>query len=579
MFDVHVAETPDFRRIAALPERDWESGADELARFATEALAAPGGEMALYPVQGAALYEIMTVGGALIAAGVGHGKTLPSLLAAAVLGSTRPVLVVRASLIKKTKREWARYAKHFKIPHHIRIVSYEWLGRLKQKHWFDEYQPDLIVADECQRLKSLKASVTRRVRDYVRGCRKAGKRLNFVALSGTIMNRSLNDFGHIIEWCLGAGSPLPLTSHERDTWAKALDADVNPLARVGAGALLSLPGAEGPTRLEAARAGFARRLRATPGVIVTTDAAIEASLEIDEFRLDDFTTPELEAAFRRLRETMTLPDGWKLVDGLEAAAAAKALSLGYFPVWDPRPPQWWLEPRAAWGRFVRDAIRESRGAHRLDSELDVRTRYGHTAEWQAWDRVRKAYPVQPRAEWVTDRVVRGVADWLGHGDRQPGGALVWTGHVAFGRALSDVTGLPYFGPQGLDAKGRQIEVFAGDGTKPAPSSAVVSIAANYEGRNLQAWCEALVVSSFRSAEKWEQLIGREHRRAQRADTVFTRVGIGCREAGAAFHGAVELARGIEQNTRMPQKLCYADLTIDDLSDIEDRIGPRWERCK
>lgn len=577
MFEVHVAETPDFRRIVALPVRDWERDAAEFARFATEAFRTPGGKLELYPIQGAALWEIRSRGGALVAAGVGHGKTLIALLAAAVLESTRPVMVLRASLVKKTRREWARYAEHFRIPKHIRIVSYEWLGRLAQKRWLEEYQPDLLVFDECQRVKNLKARVTRSSRDYIRGRRRAGKRLNVVALSGTIMNKSLNDFGHIIEWCLGEGSPLPLTPHERDTWAKALDADVNPLARVGAGALLSLPGAEGPTKTEAARAGFARRLRSTPGVLVTTDAAIDASLEIDEFRLDDFTTPELEAAFRRLRETMTLPDGWELVDGLEAAAAAKALSLGYFPVWDPRPPQWWLEPRAAWGRFVRAAVAKSRGAHRLDSELDVRLAYGHTEEWRAWARVKEAYKPPPRAEWVTDKVVRGVADWLGQKDRQPGGSLVWTAHVAFGRALSDVAGVPYFGPKGLDAKGRQIEVFAGDGTKPAPGPAVVSIAANYEGRNLQGWSEALVVSPFRSAEKWEQLLGREHRRGQLADTVFAHVGIGCREAGAALHGAVELAVGIQQNTGQPQKLCYADLTVDVQSDIEKRRGPRWER--
>ena len=46
------------------------------------------------------------------------------------------------------------------------------------------------------------------------------------ALSGTITKRSLHDFAHILEWCLGKRRmPLPSTQRDLEDWARAIDVD------------------------------------------------------------------------------------------------------------------------------------------------------------------------------------------------------------------------------------------------------------------------------------------------------------------------------------------------------------------
>ena len=103
-----VLRSKDFRRIEQLPRRRWEEDAENYIEPLTNALKTPEGTMRLRTVQAAALTEIGLNQGLFAPIGVGHGKTLISLLAPHLLNSERPLLLVPAQL--RVARSQNRFA-------------------------------------------------------------------------------------------------------------------------------------------------------------------------------------------------------------------------------------------------------------------------------------------------------------------------------------------------------------------------------------------------------------------------------------------------------------------------------------
>ena len=163
-------------------------------------------------------------------------NTLCSLLLPLVLEAKRPILLLPAGLIEKTWHDRKILAEHWKLPTNLQIISYEMLGRVNAAERLMYVEPDLIIADECHRLKGKKAGCTRRVTRFM----KEHPQTKFAAMSGTVMKASLKDFAHILTWCLKDGAPVPRTEDEISMWSDALDEKVNPMARRRPGALLRL---------------------------------------------------------------------------------------------------------------------------------------------------------------------------------------------------------------------------------------------------------------------------------------------------------------------------------------------------
>jgi len=386
---LYVPHTPELDRVLALPRRDWSHGAEELARRVTDLLRSPvacracGGQrehgrpngqpcplrhipLSLRPHQAVGLVESAMYQGSLLPIGVGKGKTLIWLLLAYVLESKRPMLVCPAGLIPKAERNWRELAVYWLIPNWLRMISYEVLGRVSAKDELTNFAPDLLGFDEVHRLKSRKAAVTRRIEVHIehhryhekrnKQCRLCEQgiapmalvhvndpthlsgrtRLRVVGMSGTITTKSLRDFMHIMRWCVPEHFCAPHSYVEQDTWRLALDEGVNVVSRVEPGALLKFCDErenDAPDALTAARRGYARRLRETPGIVVTTDDTVRASLQIGHF--DPPHSPIIEDAFERLRGNAAKADariiltpqgeveipgdsaysGWKLPDG------------------------------------------------------------------------------------------------------------------------------------------------------------------------------------------------------------------------------------------------------------------------
>lgn len=585
-----IRATADFRRIEALPRREPEIDdwlVDELTRLLRSDEGCPGEPddkglcarceretgiavpLRLRPLQALALHDIGICGGAFLPLDVGEGKTLISLSAAHVLRSVRPLLLTTGALVRKTGIERDALLRHWRIPRHVCLMSYQGLGRVEAAAEIAVYAPDLIIADESHKLKNADAAVTRRVSKWL----DAHPETRVVAMTGTIMRKSLRDFGHILRWCLKAGAPVPLDDEELGAWADALDETIeNEFQRPDPGALLRLvtPEDAHDDPVIAARRAFRRRLRETPGVVASapTGTRVDVGLTIRALRYD--LRPETAALFRKLRDDMLTPDDWQLWQPVDVWRHAKELALGFHQIWDPRPPEPWRAARKAWFAYVREVLAHSRTydspehvAQGLDAgKLSDKGR----AILAAWRAIRDTFEPNPVPVWHDDSAVAAALEWM-----QQGPGIVWTEHVPFAEALARVSGATYYGAKGLSSDGRFVDHASGD------DCVIVSVDANREGRNLQRkWYRNLITSPEEGADKWQQLLGRTHRPGQTRE-VSVDVFLGCAEHARAFARATASARSIRDTVGAESKLLIARVEWPDEDEIASWSGPRWAR--
>lgn len=597
-----VPESPEFIRIRDLPRRSLDSG-EEWAQKLTHAFSTPWGTMALRPLQGLALYEICTFGGMLGPIRVGGGKTLISYLAPKLAGARRPLLIVPAKLKKKTRKEFKTLSYHWAgpDPEAYRIESYELIGRPQSGNQLDEkgniispgllerLRPDLIFLDEAHKAKNKAAAVTRRLRRYLQdnpGCR-------VIAVSGTLISRSLKDFAHIAQWCLPRACPLPIYHGDLEAWSGALDEKLSEgQSRVDAGALRQLMSPEEEEKstlgaeeeISALRQAFRRRMVETPGVVATSDGPLACSLSVrvHEPLKED---PAVEKAFAHFRAFHETPAGMPCPDPMEYKRHALELAMGFEYVWDPQPPEEWRLIRKAWAKFCRDVIKYNRRG--IDSEAQVVQAvqkglypdHGLLAEWR---RIKPTFEPRTVPVWFSSEALETAAKWM---EKHPKG-IVWTKHVAFAEALAELTKVPYYGQDGKDARTKvYIEEHPKKGAIKKGSREyladpvgpiIASLDSNAEGRNLQfKWCENLVMTPPTLGKVWEQLLGRTHRDYQPEDEVDMCVYLACREHFSDFFQAREDSKAQQDLTGQVQKLMYADLDYPDISEISQRTGARW----
>lgn len=553
-----VQATRELQRILGLPRRPQIHDA-EGARQWTQNLRTPWGEQQLRPIQATAFYELWRSRGLFGPMRVGAGKTLITLLAPLVLKALYPVLVLPAKLIDKTKREMVALAKHWRIPTNIRIYSYEMISHPDHVHLLRKYPlTDLIIADECHKLRNVKAAVTRRFKRHF----ETYPATPFIGLSGSITKRSIRDYEHLLRWALKPlNSPLPRDWGEVEDWADALDEHTR--ERPHPGALVQFT-SDLSDSLTAVRQGYRARLIETPGVVTTIDNRIDASLLIRGMRYRQ--GPAISEAFEALRTLWELPDGTPLVDGMSIWRHARELALGFWMKWDPPPPEEWRVPRAAWAKACRAILSRSRT---LDSEGTVMKAIDAGAHREvapilaAWRAVKDAFEPNPVPVWIDDGPVEWAADW---GRRNIG--IIWTDHVPFAKELAKRGNYRYYGRKGTDET-TGIVLDRHDPTW----TCVASIKSGSEGFNLQAWENALVTAVVPNGSQTEQLLGRMHRDGTKADEVTYDLMIGCREHLTSFWRAVGDARFVKDTTGEEQKLLYADIDVP--QDIIDP-APQWQ---
>ena len=566
-----VLETEELRRVRDLPRRDWtKDNVEETVRLLSEYLKTERGTQTLLPSQAVGLREGADYKGLFAPIQVGGGKTLLSLLLSQVTEAKRALLLIPAGLMEKTVNETQEYSKNWKI-RPLAIESYETLSRDKLGRILDGLNPDLIIADEADKLKNTSIGCTKRLSNYIRKVRKAGIKaglpwpygVTFAAMTGTPTTRSIREYWHLIRWALGPNTPLPHDVDEFMGWSLALDERISADSRWNPGALVRLsPNPEGDDELRRARNAYATRLIESRGVITTPGERPAMGLQIRGVPIE--ATPEVSAMIAEMRSTWCTPDGHPFEQPTQLWRHARELQCGFYYVWDPRPPDEWMAPRLAWHSFVREKLAYSRTLATPGDVIDKvkEGKIDDGGRLAAWQAVRNTFRPNPVPIWVDDTALQYAADWLNTGDSNS--KLCWVEHRAVGPALEALTGVPYFGQGGLNNKGTLVDNHKGP--------AIVSVKTCGTGRNLQGHKhQNLYMSPMSKSNAWQQSLGRTHRKGQAADIVTVEILFMCRESYSSMVFAIREAEYAQQTTLELQKLCYADR---DLGSIEALVGRR-----
>jgi hypothetical protein len=569
-----VKRTAEFLRILALPQRDWRDvEKDGYLETLSAFLRAPGGTQTLRAQQAAILTDLYDGKGALGQLGIGDGKTHVTALAATILGehAQRPLLITPGGLRNKTARDFKVLRQHWRVHPRLECISYEQLGRKTGDALLASINPDFVVADEAQRFKNLRASCTKKFKRWMRNHPET----IFLPLSATFMKRSIRDVWHLLLWALKPERmPLPLSKDELAEWALAVDEKVKGEGRVAPGALLDfLVGLELPpdaTPLMLARMALQHRIGTTPGVVVTKQAEVEASLSVELIKPPP--SEKLDQALKHIRESGEMLDGdIEVKDPKDRWRYLRQTACGFYYRWVPEAPDWWLIPRRNWHQYTRHVLEESTKLDspqqvRLDVESgrltvpfrvqDVRKPGDSTAKVKQtpqdilrfWLGVDALFKPKKVVHWIDDSYLRWILKKYVHGQAP---TILWVEHIAVGEKLAELSGLPFCHRKGLDEQGRFIEDLSG--------SLIASIFTCGDGFNLQyKWARNVVVSAPPNGVVYEQMMGRTFRTGQVRDEVEFFVLNGSPEQEASFEQAVRDAHFQHQTTGTMQRLILAD---------------------
>lgn len=583
-----VLPSAELSRILALPRRDWRTDplTPTVVSEVTRLYRTPGGTMTLLPHQAWALLEAEDHRGLFGDIPVGEGKTILSYLLPCTGPYLRPMLLLPGNLTgksQKTEREFDALSAHWKGHAGYRIVSFEMLGSpTSGPALLETYMPDCIVIDEAHGFKNPRAGRTRRLTEYIakHGPDGTGVLKAVFTMSGTYHEDSFRDFHHLQKWSLPAHLRfLPDSENELQDWCSALDTDPN--ERLDPGALTAFSG--GRTDLASVRRGFAERKRATPGVIVVDSEGPGCSITLEADVFQGYG-PAVDAAFECL-ERGERTDGCPVKEAIVAYGHQWTYALGYESYWDPMPPEEWRDALRGWSTACRVVMSEdmpgvdtpamvANWIDRGGAGFKIRMPEGPSvpagvllAEWR---RLKPTFTVNVKERRIDDAMVNHGAEWLSTAAKRK---LLWTGHVPFAKRLSEVSGVPYFGAGGVDAKGRSIETYSG-------GPAILSIDANKLGRNLQdRYDDNYFADPPGTCKDWDQAIGRTHRRAQKADVVKVTALIGCLSHYTALSRARTRATNVQDSRglKVDRKLLLADWLVPPASYFANLDGPRWRQ--
>lgn len=526
----------------------------------------------LKPIQSEALAAIRDADGGLCPIGVGHGKTAIACLVGAVLEAKFVLVLTRKVLIPALEETFKMLRRHFRVVP-ILPMAYSQLSRPQSSSTLDRiaatYHPReiVIVADEAHALANADTATVRRFRRFFETCPA-----RFVALSGTITQKSIADYAHLAEQALGRYSPVPRPSKgeaEVKAWCAVMDRDGKPGPKEWStlGPFLGawgepVPGGgqytlTGETRLAWARKALQSRLRDCPGVVCTQEGSLGASLTITELEGPEPGAEIADMLDALLRDGVD-PRGDAMPSDDDLWRVGRHLSAGYYKKWiwpNGVKDLEWLQARSEWHRACRAELK-ARAREGYDSPLLVwnetkrRSEDGETSHlilaWRDWVKV-KSRPAPPSVDtWVDTYLVEHAVEWARRYEathKEP--IIVWYESPAVGSAFA-LLGLPVYG-----ADTRIPEA-------PPGKTIAASWRSHADGCNLQhAWRSSLIVEPTSSGKTIEQLIGRTHRQGQTADEVKVFAYTHTKPFRQAWASAKKGARYIEDSLGNAQKLNFA----------------------
>ena len=549
--------------------------------------------------QARTLFWFDLLGGAFCAIGVGKGKTLITIMAAERAfraGIQRMVLVMPPGACHQFSVQGLPFARKrvpVTVPFHFiggrSAAERRKLSRSKkigcyvmassqfsttdtrsvddQVGVLDAIDPQLFIIDEVHEFKRKGTARTDRLMDFIEQKSPAG-----VVLSGTITNKSIEDYHHLIRWCLGKSSPLPMSRQMAQQWGQIIDAEADPT-----------PSMTGPLRplIDWARmwfreetfsddkVGFRRayrlRLTSAPGVIASGDEDLGTSLVI---KTEPVAKPEeatgwaqLQEHIKEVEELWLTPSGDEIEHAFHTYKWMHELSAGFYNLltW-PETSEMVRrkgvsaetaeqvlvgakahhEARQQYARKLRDwldkygragldtpmlvgAAMHRNGWEDVGRELYDVWKYSKDLEEDAtppWNKPGAVLERDSHAVQVCDYKVRAAIEWAEEitnrrENKGKYGAIIWYHHIEVGEwleKLARAARLNYLhAPAGPVANKALADLSNGN------KVVLASISAHGQAKELQHFQHQYVLQWPRSAKTAEQMLGRCHRRGQQAD--------------------------------------------------------------
>lgn len=619
--DTDPANYAEIKRITSLPIAAALSD-EELEEFnETNVLPRARHEenFGLFPAQAMAVRAYDMHSGVFAPISVGGGKTLTTLMIAQRAhdkGLYRTMLIVPPTVYAQlTKRDipWARKRVKLTVPFLMLgnktpqqrkaiylsgrpgcyIVPYSLLSTKDTSEMLDAIQPKLLILDEAHNVKNISSARTRRMRSYM-----AEHNPELVALSGTITNKSVQDYHHLITAALGENSPLPLSPVLAGEWGQVIDATaqpdsaatgpVRPLMRW---AEKHFPNEEFPRNQAGFRRAYMRRLSSAPGVVSTVgENTLDCTLILQN---QPVAHPEKYEGWKQLEALMEQVDeGWKTPNDDEIEHAIhkhkwmQELSAGFYNQlrWPTmaelskkrgisteeaytlidramtqheahqryaKSLRYWLQDRHRPGLdtpFLVGSDMRLHGAQNVGQRLYKEWKEAKDLEFDGMpERVSEAIRVCPfkvltAVEWA--KQLKGK------------GGIIWYLNIEVGLWLTQElqqAGLnPLHCPAGRKANETIID------PRHRDRVVVASIDAHGTGKNLQHFQEQLVVQWPRPAKTAEQMLGRLHRNGQEADELICHTMLTTEFEDMNFYACLTDALYQHQTLGVQQKVVYCN---------------------
>jgi hypothetical protein len=609
--------------------------------------ACPSG-FALRDIQIDAIYTYEIYGGLLGPLGVGHGKTLCTIVAGAIgirkRGHRRVLLVVPPEVYSQlAKRDLPQARRHLAldgIPFWfvtgdkatrmrtaqqpgpgVFIYSY---SSISTATGFDELAaicPTLIILDEAHKVASDSSARTKRLTSIMNQVEKAlkdgklgpevtARRVETIALSGTITKKSIKDYAYLARRCLHEHAPVPIKEMAIQAFSRAMDADIDgtgqtDMDRERMRTLIewSRKHDHDPytssniqlTAQEATRDAFRHRLNTSPGVVGTSDSSADCSLIIAWSEPPRPATADAEliaTLMTSVVKDMKTPDGDVIEFGMHTYKWLWELTSGFYnsliwPTVEELRVLWAGRGKPISQQEAEALLQGAKDHHKLLQEYYKELRYyldyrhtpgcdspmlvgqeltrqleGKEARYKIPIDLKDAYQLQ-KAAWyddlperkarpirICDYKIKSAVEWARHHAPQnkgPGG-IMWWHHPEIGRWVSEM----------LTAEGIE-HTYAPAGANEAPfkEGLVLASYAHGTGKNLQHQNRNLVIEMRREAAVMEQMLGRTHRSGQQADDVRADIFVSNGFDLALFNAILRDSDYIQSTTGMMQRLCYA----------------------
>lgn len=619
----------DVDRICALPIKDRLSDEDveEFNRRHVLAEAFREG-FRFNRAQVSSYVDYLSEQGGFHSVGVGNGKTAIGLYIASLAyakGHRKVLLLVPSSVypqLMKYDLAWARKRFTLGLPviglgntsserrrlavknkrRGLFVLPYSLLSVKDTEYMLEHIDADCVIADEAHLIKNPQAARTKRIMKFL-----DAKQPEFVAMSGTITDKSIKDYAHLIRYSLGHGSPLPLEGHTANDWAVVLDSSsasrsgdeaTGPLMPLVYWARQNFPSeAFAPTQA-GFRKAYKHRLVSTPGVVSTPDSGVKCSLVFTNMptcQPKDYEGEggeELDDLIEQVNEEWLTPTGDEIEHAIHTFKWLYELTSGFYNnLFWPDARVLAKRKNVSWGQ-AEDELNRSQLHHAakqeyhkalrsflqdeqivlLDTPFLVGSHFYQVSKgrkklqreiptecYDLW-RATKAMEFEGMPERdsevvrVCDYKIVHLLKWLkGLPKRtQAKGGIIWVHHKGIGKWIFESL---------RDAGFNTLHAPAGPIHNETILSSrgewvVASIKAHGTGKNLQHHENQYFFQWPRQASTAEQSLGRLHRQGQQADVLNVVTNLTTEFDRLCLAACLNDALYVHQTTGSPQKLIY-----------------------